>query len=357
MINAARKKEGNLELKLYDLNEKANQTTLAGADKLYSLLVYLYDEEKLESRLVDEKKEGNWVYYFKDGKTIRAKGAFINDKQNGKWLEHDGKTIDYYVVKNYKSGELIFPKQFKAVYLTGETHATCKIVNKKFSGEFKKYYKTGKLKSKVNYIKGVLEGEVKEYYSNGKLAFLATYKKDKQVGDTKEFSIEGVLTRKISYNNNNNNIEVTKYYKNGKVDEISNYTNKKLNGIFKSFYRDGNISKIGTYLDNKKVGEWKEYNSKAGRFKSIINYNEEGKENGVYKIFDYEGEISQTGTYNNGIKIGEWKRYYGENISELINFNENGEKMVRAKGEQFFSSSLAYIGRSNKGQPGFLASS
>lgn len=92
MISTARKKGGNLELKLYDLNEKANQTTLAGTDKLYSLLVYLYDEEKLESRLVDEKKEAepNVLYMIEDhighcfdddGKQIAPLSMLIQSKR------------------------------------------------------------------------------------------------------------------------------------------------------------------------------------------------------------------------------------------------------------------------------------
>jgi hypothetical protein len=54
MIQTARSKGSNLEMKLYELNDKAKQTKIAGAEKLYSLLVYLYDEERIESRLFEE---------------------------------------------------------------------------------------------------------------------------------------------------------------------------------------------------------------------------------------------------------------------------------------------------------------
>ncbi|WP_340700650.1 DUF2913 family protein [Vibrio harveyi] len=57
MLNVARKKGGNLEMRLYDLNTQANRTKLIGAEKLYSLLVYLYDEEGIESRLFEEGSE------------------------------------------------------------------------------------------------------------------------------------------------------------------------------------------------------------------------------------------------------------------------------------------------------------
>lgn len=57
MLNVARKQGGNLEMRLYDLNSQANQTKLAGAEKLYSLLVHLYDSEGIESRLFEEGSE------------------------------------------------------------------------------------------------------------------------------------------------------------------------------------------------------------------------------------------------------------------------------------------------------------
>ncbi len=57
MLNVARRKGGNLEMKLHELNSQANKTKLVGAEKLYNLLVYLYDAEGNESRLFDEGME------------------------------------------------------------------------------------------------------------------------------------------------------------------------------------------------------------------------------------------------------------------------------------------------------------
>lgn len=49
MLNIARTRNGNLEMRLYQLNEKANNTQVAGAERLYSLLSYLYDGHGIES--------------------------------------------------------------------------------------------------------------------------------------------------------------------------------------------------------------------------------------------------------------------------------------------------------------------
>ena len=57
MLNVARKQGGNLEMRLHELNSQANRTKLVGAEKLYNLLVHLYDVEGLESRLFEEGRE------------------------------------------------------------------------------------------------------------------------------------------------------------------------------------------------------------------------------------------------------------------------------------------------------------
>lgn len=57
MLNVARSRNGNLEMKLYQLNKKANNTKIEGAERLYSLLTYLYDEHGIESRLFEEGSE------------------------------------------------------------------------------------------------------------------------------------------------------------------------------------------------------------------------------------------------------------------------------------------------------------
>ncbi|ASW81111.1 MULTISPECIES: DUF2913 family protein [Vibrio] len=57
MLSVARKKGGNLEMKLHQLNSQSKHTKLVGAEKLYNLLVHLYDVEGIESRLFEEGSE------------------------------------------------------------------------------------------------------------------------------------------------------------------------------------------------------------------------------------------------------------------------------------------------------------
>lgn len=68
MLKVARKQGGNLEMRLYDLNSKSNRTKLVGAEKIYSLLVHLYDVEGIESRLFEEgsEAEANILYMIEE---------------------------------------------------------------------------------------------------------------------------------------------------------------------------------------------------------------------------------------------------------------------------------------------------
>ncbi|WP_435000012.1 DUF2913 family protein (plasmid) [Vibrio scophthalmi] len=53
MLGVARTKNGNLEMKLYELNQKAQSIQLDGVNRLYSLLEFL-DHKGVQSRLFEE---------------------------------------------------------------------------------------------------------------------------------------------------------------------------------------------------------------------------------------------------------------------------------------------------------------
>ncbi|WP_348224425.1 DUF2913 family protein [Vibrio parahaemolyticus] len=80
MLSLARRKGGNLEKKLHELNSQANKTKLVGAEKLYNLLVHLYDEEGIESRVFEEGMEAqSGILYMLDEQI--EYGFDDNDKQ------------------------------------------------------------------------------------------------------------------------------------------------------------------------------------------------------------------------------------------------------------------------------------
>lgn len=79
MLQAARHPRGNLEQKLWELNTMAMNHKIVGAGKLYTLLVHLYDELGLESKLFEEgdTAEPGVLYLLAD----HIDAAFSDDKQ------------------------------------------------------------------------------------------------------------------------------------------------------------------------------------------------------------------------------------------------------------------------------------
>ena len=57
MLNIARHKKGNLEQRLYEINENAQKIRENDANKLYTLLNYLYINDGVESYLMDDEKD------------------------------------------------------------------------------------------------------------------------------------------------------------------------------------------------------------------------------------------------------------------------------------------------------------
>lgn len=57
MINIARSEDGNLEEKLYELNEQSKKAKISSREQLISLLGYLNDEHSLDSQVFDEEQK------------------------------------------------------------------------------------------------------------------------------------------------------------------------------------------------------------------------------------------------------------------------------------------------------------
>jgi antitoxin component YwqK of YwqJK toxin-antitoxin module len=103
-----------------------------------------YEDGKLKGsgKMVDEIKQGEWVYYHRSGEVL-AKGAFNDGKEEGywegfipdgklyfkgnyskgektgKWFTAETLSVNYYVVENYDSlgNQLNFDEQKKNIYI------------------------------------------------------------------------------------------------------------------------------------------------------------------------------------------------------------------------------------------------
>lgn len=138
--------------------------------KINEATIKYYSEEGiLESvgEMIGKERNGKWVYYFKDGKTIISE-------------------------ENYDKGIL--------------------------NGTSSIFYKTGKTAEILNYIDGKLDGSVKRFADNGVLIDDLIYSKGKLNGLAKYFNLDGKLIYSGIYENDEK-IGEWEFYKDGKPSD------------------------------------------------------------------------------------------------------------------------------------------
>lgn len=120
-------------------------------------VTYFYPDGKLKSigQMQGKDRTGNWIYYFKDGKTKMSEESYQNGLLTG----------DYKIY--YINGKLTEWSIFKYGLLNGTS---------------KRYSETGVLVEAINYTDGKLNGEALYYNTVGILILKGTYLNDVSVG-------------------------------------------------------------------------------------------------------------------------------------------------------------------------------
>ena len=101
------------------------------------------------------KKQGKWIYYFKDGKSIMSEENYVNGN-----LEGEAKTY-------YKNGNILEIKKFK---------------NNLLNGNYQRFTEQGKLLQNLNYLDNKLQGPGEYYTSSGKIYTKGEYNNNQKVG-------------------------------------------------------------------------------------------------------------------------------------------------------------------------------
>ena len=119
-----------------------------------------------EGKMRGKKREGKWLYYHEDGKSVMSEENYVNDKLEG---------------------------EYKTFYPTGEPTETATYKNGLLHGNYKKYSIKGFLYQDFNYSEGKLNG-MAIYYSRktGDLIKKGPFKDDQRVG-TWENYVDGEL--------------------------------------------------------------------------------------------------------------------------------------------------------------------
>ncbi len=209
------------------------------------------------------RKQGNWVKYYENGKTIRYKGQFKDNVPYGKFI--------YY----YESGEVQTILEYE----------------EKGSALAKTYFPTGNLMAKGAYLNQKKDGTW-WYFSADKLLI------------SKEVYKNGVL-HGTSYK-----FFPTEVGDQPKILEEINYENGLAQGEWSRYYKDGTTQVKGKYRDGLQHGECIWY-STSGKGE-IVGYFKEGKKNGQWRYYDEDGEYTTKFFVNDNELKGELLEKYLE---------------------------------------------
>lgn len=118
-----------------------------------------------EGKFVDDRKEGEWVKYHRDGKTPKLRGDFVNNRPSGMFYKY---------------------------YENGILKEEGKFVDGQYTDSLKRYYDSGQLEYAAFYnAEGKEDGLVKYYYRNGQPQLIYTAKNGERIGEEKRFDSFG----------------------------------------------------------------------------------------------------------------------------------------------------------------------
>ena len=187
-----------------------------GVDSIfYNGPIKIYDAGNLsvQKTYINDKVEGDEIYYYAESGAIKMRGNYIDDKQHG---------LEYWY---YESGN----KMAERVYKNG-------ILN----GDFIRYNESGLITSSSKYVNGELQGQQKGY-KNGILSYTVEYKNNLISGDQIFYYESGVISGKINYVKGTKFGTEFSYYETGEKEIVRKYINGNLEGVGRSYYKTGEL--------------------------------------------------------------------------------------------------------------------
>ncbi|MCX6258214.1 MAG: hypothetical protein NTW49_10025 [Bacteroidia bacterium] len=184
---------------------------------------YPEGEIKAEGSFTNSKKTGEWVYYFKSGKT-EQKGRYEKGKLEGTWRWY------------YENDSL---KRVEEFY------------NGKEEGPFVEYDESGKIIAKGNYLDGEKDGPW--YYNLGDHIQKGEYKDGLKEGIWKFYFPDGKLKFEGNFIQGNEDGKHHWYYDNGIIQEDQFWVMGSREKTWKSNDEFGNLIIAITYKNNKEI--------------------------------------------------------------------------------------------------------
>ncbi len=257
-------------------------------------------------------KQGLWIYFYDSVQTqVSSKGIYVDNKREGIWTEYykNGKPRSMFTYKNNH-----IDGAAKIFYETGGLAEEGFWRTNRWIGEYHYYKPSGTLAYEWYFDEnGRRTGEQKYYYDNGKLRLSGIWDDGKEVG------------------------RITEYYENGKVRLESDWINGKSDGVMREYAENGNLkaeyvfhdgiydaSKSRIFYENKKQNN----NTIVNQNVEIAKVEEESdnddnpayerfKGSGYHKLYDTQRRLVREGTFVNGLLVN-GKRYYYNSKGEII---------------------------------------
>jgi len=232
---------------------------------------YVYQEGYLLERgPVDSlrRRQKEWIEYNVTGE-FRSKGPYVDDKRIGNW-------------------EFFYPN--------GKTEQKGKYDKKgRAQGEWTLYYDDGKVLRKENYKNDKREGTLEEYTEDGKLITKGEYMDDQKEGNW-YYEIANYKEYGVYRNGLPDSVWKAYYVKENKLRFEGKFVNGDPERKHVYYYDNGKVQASGKYVAGQKDGDW-HYFEEDGFLVLTVNY-----ENGIERKWDGQKIVP---TYEESLKVFE----------------------------------------------------
>lgn len=247
----------------------------------------MHDNDTINRVDANNKKQGKWIYFFKDSPSkIEKTGVFEDNRKTGVWTT-------YYSNGNLKS-EITYE-------------------NNRPDGHAKIYYENGKLSEEGIWRGTKWVGEYNFYHENGNKAYEWNFAENgKRSGEQKYFYEDGKLRIQGDWIDGKENGVITEYYEDGNVKSEKYFASGKINTNTSKFYAEKKVS-VEDIPDDTNATVSKEHmdnNSDQNTYQAFSG-------NGYHKLYNAFKKVDREGEFRDG-KLIDGKRHYYNTEGELL---------------------------------------
>jgi len=224
-----------------------------------------------EGLVENNKVQGQWKFYQKDGKTLKQIIEYKNDSVNGIrkdfWENGNLQSISNWKMGK-ESGESIIYHE------NGNIDEKHFIKNGQIHGRIEQFYSDGTKRFWTNSWYGITKDTSKYFYKNGKLKNLTIVSLDTitkiSIGKEYRYFPSGLIKAESEIKNNLPDGIKISYHENGNIREWMEIRQNKINGKFISYFKSGEKKREAIAKNNILVDNVYYYNKNGSILKTMI---------------------------------------------------------------------------------------